>query len=134
MLEWKPEFATGVDQIDADHKQLIRGLNHLEAALQRGERSKVIEALLAFLETYSNAHFEREEACMQKLNCPTAASNKAAHAEFRKTFAAVKTNLQSPTATAAMATEVHRDLCDWVANHILRIDSGLQRCIGHRDP
>lgn len=132
MLEWKPEFATGVEEIDADHQQLIRGLNHLEAAMQRGQGSKIIDALLTFLETYSNQHFHREELCMQRLNCPTAAANRAAHDQFRVTFANAKSRLQSPSATALVAFQVHRELCDWITNHIMKVDAGLRQCVGHK--
>ena len=135
MLEWKPEYATGVPEVDTDHQHLIRGLNHLETALERGEGADVVEALLAFIQTYSNHHFGREEGCMMRLKCPTAAANKAAHEQFRSRFAAAKVRLSSPAgATTAVALGVHRELSDWMADHILRVDSGLKQCLHAGEP
>lgn len=128
MLVWKPEFETGVAQIDADHRELIKGLNHLETALQSGEGSKTISKVLAFLEAYANQHFSREEACMYRLQCPSAIANKSAHQQFRETFARARERLASPTGGALVAAQVHREMCEWITNHICKIDSGLKSC------
>jgi hemerythrin len=128
MLIWKSEFETGVAEVDADHRELIIGLNHLETALQSGEGSKTIPKVLAFLEAYANQHFAREEACMYKLQCPTAIANKTAHQQFRQTFARAKERMASSSAAALVAAQVHRELCEWITNHIMKIDSGLKGC------
>lgn len=130
MLTWSPELATGVAEVDNDHQQLITSLNQLELALKAGEGSKHIAVLLKFLEHYANIHFAREEACMHRLQCPTAQANVQAHAQFRATFGRAKERLASPTAGPLIAVQVHRELCDWVVKHIMRIDSGLRQCVG----
>ena len=128
MLTWSPEFATGVAEVDSDHQQLITSLNQLELALKAGEGSKHITVLLKFLEDYANIHFSREEACMHRLQCPTSQLNIQAHAQFRTTFARAKERLVSPMAGPLVAVQVHRELCDWVVKHIMRVDSGLKQC------
>jgi hemerythrin len=129
MLIWDPAFETGVAEVDADHRELIKGLNHLEEALKSGEGSKKVSSMLAFLEAYANQHFSREEACMYRLQCPTAIANKTAHQQFRETFARAKERLGAPGTGALVATQVHRELCDWISHHILQVDSGLRRCV-----
>jgi len=130
MLTWTPEFATGVAEVDNDHQQLISSLNQLERALKAGEGSRHIAVLLKFLEDYANIHFAREEACMHRLQCPTAQANVQAHDQFRATFGRAKERLSSPSAGPLVAVQVHRELCDWVVKHILRVDSGLKQCSG----
>ncbi len=133
MLSWSPEFATGVAEVDADHQQLITSLNQLEIALKSGEGSKHVPVLLKFLEDYANIHFAREEACMHRLKCPTAQANVAAHEQFRATFARAKQRMAASSAGALVAVQVHRELCDWITKHILRVDSGLKQCVRTAD-
>ncbi len=128
MIAWKTEFDTGVAEVDHDHKRLVEGLNKLEELLQTGRGSESIPAVLGFLERYANEHFAREESCMHRLKCPTAAANVAAHAQFRQTFAKAKERLQNPSAGALIARQVHGELVAWITNHILKIDMGLRRC------
>jgi len=128
MLTWKPEFDTGVAEVDHDHRRLVEGLNKLEELLLTGKGSESIDAVLAFLARYADEHFAREEACMHRRQCPTAAANLAAHAQFRQTFAKAKEKLQNPGASALVARRVHGELVDWITNHIMKIDMGLRRC------
>ena len=128
MLIWKPEFDTGVAEVDHDHKRLVEGLNKLEELLQSGKGAESIPAVLAFLERYADEHFAREETCMHRLKCPTAAANIAAHAQFRQTFAAAKASLQNSGSDRAIAHRVHAELVKWIITHIMNIDMGLRRC------
>ncbi len=128
MIVWKPEFDTGVAEVDHDHKRLAEGLNKLEELLQTGRGSEGIPAVLDFLERYANEHFAREETCMHRLKCPTAAANVTAHAQFRQTFAKAKEKLQNPAASALVARQVHGELVAWITSHILKIDMGLRSC------
>lgn len=128
MLTWKPEFDTGVAEVDHDHKRLVEGLNKLEELLSTGKGSESITAVLAFLERYANEHFAREETCMHRMRCPTEAANLVAHAQFRQTFAKAKEKLQNPASGALVARQVHTELVNWITNHIMKIDMGLRRC------
>ena len=128
MLNWKPEFDTGVAEVDNDHKRLVEGLNKLEELIKTGKGSESIPAVLAFLERYANEHFAREETCMHRMQCPTQAANLTAHAQFRETFAKAKESLAKPGASALVATRVHGELVAWLSTHIMKIDMGLRRC------
>lgn len=128
MLVWSEQFETGVEEVDTDHQRLVKALNHLEELLQRGAASKAVFDLLDFLGRYADQHFKREEACMHRLNCPTAAANVAAHQQFMVTFAKAREKLNDPTTGPLVVRQVHRQLCDWVTNHILRTDMGLRSC------
>lgn len=130
MISWSKEYETGVASVDADHRRLAEGLNELEHALATGSGSKRVGEILAFLAEYAAGHFTREEACMNRFNCPTAAANKAAHREFIAKFTAAQARIeQSPGSAALIALQVHRELCDWIVNHILRVDSALRTCV-----
>ena len=103
MLTWKPEFDTGVAEVDHDHKRLVEGLNKLGELIASGKGSESIPAVLDFLERYANEHFAREETCMHRMQCPTAAANLAAHAQFRQTFAKAKEGLAACRTSAIVS-------------------------------
>lgn len=129
MITWSNEFATGVASVDADHKRLMDGLNELETALANGSGSRRIGELLSFLAGYAAEHFAREEACMNRYNCPTAQANKSAHRDFIIKFTAAQSRIEkSPNSAALISLQVHRELSDWIVNHILRVDSALKTC------
>jgi hemerythrin len=128
MITWSPELATGVPEVDHDHLVLIDNLNRLETALKERAGAEHINGMVAFLERYAQQHFAREESCMNRLNCPTAAANKAAHAKFIQTCAEARKKLESPDAAAGLAFKIHTDLCAWIREHILKIDMGLRQC------
>lgn len=130
MIQWSSDYETGMPQIDEDHKRLADGLNQLEQALASGSGSKHINRLLSFLSSYATTHFAREERCMEQHRCPTAAANKAAHQDFIRKFTAAQEKIakSSGGAAALVAIQVHRELSDWIVQHILRVDSALKRC------
>lgn len=128
MLTWSEKFETGVAEVDADHQRLVKALNQLEELLQRGAASKAVFELLDFLGRYADGHFKREEACMHRLSCPTAAANVVAHQQFMATFAKAREKLNNPGTGPLVVRQIHGQLCEWVTNHILRTDMGLRSC------
>lgn len=127
MITWSDTYATGVARIDEEHQKLVGMLNDLEQAIQRGQGSQLIGAVIDGLARYADTHFAYEEGCMQRLHCPTASANQQAHAGFRTMIAKARARLTGG-GNALAAQQVHRELCDWIVNHILRVDSALRRC------
>ncbi len=135
MLTWSDEFNTGVAEIDRDHRQLADTLNRLEAALNQGLGSRHVSEIIAFLDAYAQEHFVREEGCMACGRCQKAEQNKAEHAVFLRKVAQARERVErSPVAGAYVALQLHRDLCDWFVNHILRVDSDLKTVAAPVDP
>jgi hemerythrin len=130
MINWSPDFETGVAMVDADHRQLVSGLNQLEQAIELGQGSKAIDRIVAGLEQYAAAHFAREEDCMHRLHCPVAAANESAHRQFLASVKRAKTKLAQPGAAALVAIGIHGELVAWIRQHILTIDRHLRSCVG----
>lgn len=127
MISWSETFATGVARIDEEHQKLVAMLNQLEEAIQVGRGSKLISALVGDLRLYADRHFNHEESCMEQYRCPTAAENKEAHAHFREMLAKAQLRLTGG-GNALAAQQVHRELCEWIVKHVLRVDSALRSC------
>jgi hemerythrin len=135
MLAFNPAtMATGVAEIDTQHQELIKKLNELFERMKKGEGAAGLKDLLDFLGKYAQWHFGREEGCMTQHQCPVAAANKNAHAEFIKVFTAYRGRLEKEGATPGLAFEIQQQLTNWLNNHIVRIDTKLKECVGKTQP
>ena len=127
---WDESMRTGDDTNDAQHKELIRQMNLLMAAMARGDGTAQIESLLQFLAEYVVKHFSHEEQCMAECLCPAAQANKTAHALFLKKFAAFRQQLAADSSGGALlAIQLLRELSDWLINHIRRVDAQMLACM-----
>ena len=131
MIVWDDSLSTGVAEIDVQHQRLIDKYNELEAALDagNGEGRLVAGELLDFLQFYVVWHFEREEVCMHEWQCPIAAVNQKAHAEFVAMFGEFYERWQTGSMSTALALETFGELGRWIENHIRGIDSGMRGCM-----
>ncbi len=128
-ISWDPSMSTGVDSVDAQHRQLIAWLNDLLSAMAVGQGRAEIVELLNNLSGYSSMHFGHEEECMVRYNCPAAEANVMAHRNFVTTFAALKEQFDREGATAALTMRVEAELLRWLVTHIRGTDVQLAPCV-----
>ena len=124
-IQWDQSMATGVDSVDAQHKQLIAWLNDLLAAVSQGRAGSEIQGLLDQLGTYSTTHFGHEEECMVRYKCPAAEQNLLAHKDFVVTLAALREDFERNGATARLVVRVEVEMLRWLTTHIKRTDTQL---------
>jgi hemerythrin len=128
-ISWDPSMTTGVDSLDAQHKQLITWLNELLAAMSIGRGRTEVAGLLDQLGDYTVTHFGKEEECMIRYKCPVAAQNVSAHKEFIATFTSFREEFERDGATAHLVVRVESELMRWLAGHIKRTDAQLSYCV-----
>ncbi|MBL8097446.1 MAG: hemerythrin family protein [Anaerolineales bacterium] len=128
-LEWNESFSTGVAEIDDQHKELVRQLNALYAAMAAGQGKDEIGKILGFLGKYAVMHFGKEESCMEQHRCPAAAANKQAHADFIELFGSMQKRFEKEGPTSTLAVELQQKTSNWLVNHILRVDTKLRTCV-----
>jgi hemerythrin len=128
-MKWSEKYATGLPQLDDQHRMLFRMAADFRAALDEGEGSGVYGNLLQSLDLYARSHFRFEEACMTKYACPAADLNRAAHQSFVENLS----RYQKKFATSGFTPDDGRELVDhldaWLDNHIGSLDSQLKRSI-----
>lgn len=125
-IVWDESLSTHVKVVDDQHKMLIQKINELNDAMAQGKGRKELEPLLEFLGNYARQHFAEEEAEMDRLKCPAAAANRAAHSAFIQTFGRIHDRLKAEGPSALLAIEVKKELGDWLVNHIKGIDTQLR--------
>ena len=128
-LLWEEKYSTGNKVLDDQHIYLIETINKLgEVIRTQGERDQVGKCL-SILKFYAGWHFEREEDCMEAYHCPIAGKNKKAHTVFISKIDSFQREFNQSNAFMQIAIRIHKDITDWIINHILVLDTQLVPCI-----
>jgi hemerythrin-like metal-binding protein len=119
-LAWSSEYATGVAQIDAQHKELFARVATLHSAMMSGAgRAKVVE-LVGFLAEYTVKHFSEEEALMVRARYADIDKHRALHRTLLEQVGGLRAKLDRGETLKTM--EVTDFLAGWLRHHILKID------------
>ena len=124
-MEWNPEYATGVDQIDEHHKHLVKLLNTAYEALTGNSRRERTMAIVDELVEYATYHFATEELLMGTFPEPEKEHHVNEHRAFSRRVVEFRDHMAR--GEAAMTTTVLAFLGDWLTHHILHVDKKLGR-------
>ena len=128
-MKWSEDYATGIEQIDEDHKTIFKMSEDFRIALDEGMGGSVYAVLLDALHMYCRGHFGYEEQCMHEHQCPVAQKNKDAHAGFLKTMTGFQQRYTENGFDPVDARRLIDTIDSWLANHICRIDIHLKKCV-----
>jgi hemerythrin-like metal-binding protein len=135
IVAWNEEkMVTGVQTVDAQHRELIQRINELHADCIAGKAREELMEHLNFLGSYVQSHFAHEEKIMAEHRCPSRSQNEQAHAKFLQDYEQVVAMVQENGATSKAAIVLKRMLGDWLTSHICRIDTGLRNCAAAQTP
>ncbi len=133
VITWHQEtMTTGVPEIDAEHQELLRRFNKFHEAVKNHHGKEAVEQTLTFLTSYTATHFTHEEACMNRLHCPAAQANKAAHDGLRAEIAKIKARIASGGIQSLDVVQLEKILGDWLRTHICSLDIQLRECVDSR--
>jgi hemerythrin len=133
-LKWDARtMATGVEEIDAQHQELIKHINEFFSLMHMGKGGDGLDEFMDFLGQYAAWHFKHEEGCMEEYRCPAAAANKRAHQTFIQIFRGYRNRLREEGPTTSLVIEVQQKVSDWVRNHIVHTDTQLAQCVKHAE-
>ncbi|HYD31022.1 MAG TPA: bacteriohemerythrin [Azospirillaceae bacterium] len=127
-LEWSDEYRTGHDAIDDDHKKLFALVNRLGAAVAAHDDPAVREVIKELLD-YTVYHFGKEEVVMRRFRYTNFLAHKRMHDDFVREVATARDRLIGSAKTGLIPDTLVRFLCDWLSNHILKMDKDLGRHI-----
>ncbi len=125
MITWDDTMRTGLSDLDAQHKMIIKKFNQFSEAMSGSDAREVAGGILDFLQFYAVWHFEREEKYMEQYKCPAAQANKQAHAEFLDKFGRFYEQWLTSNMDLDLVDETYLELGKWVKNHILGVDVQL---------
>jgi len=82
MIKWNPKLSVGIDDIDAQHQQLIKIVNELEEMTGEMDDETLVGLTLMKLESFAQYHFATEEKYFAEHGYPEAEEHAAKHREL----------------------------------------------------
>jgi len=130
MIAWTPSLAVGIEEIDAQHKELFRAADAFLSGLESCDREEVAE-LLSYLRRYTVSHFGEEEGWMREFSYPEYVPHKAQHDRFLRDLEAL-TDEHGTSGTGLEPMRVATWLGRWLIDHVSASDTKLARFIVSR--
>jgi diguanylate cyclase (GGDEF)-like protein/hemerythrin-like metal-binding protein/PAS domain S-box-containing protein len=123
-FQWDSFFLTGQDAVDQQHHHLVDLINQFGNLLMQpqGASSAEIEQLFGELASYTQYHFQEEEALMERthLDALHLANHRQEHAKFLRDVTAMHADMADGNREQAQALLNY--LTHWLAFHILGSD------------
>ena len=132
-IEWTAALALGIEEIDAQHRELFLHVARVRDAAFSGDASE-IERTLAFLERYVAFHFAAEERYMAAQRYPGLSLHREEHAWFLHAVREIEADHLRDGPSADATARVERFLSDWVRTHIGVCDLGMARFVRRARP
>ena len=127
MYEFKEEFVTGIESVDAEHRRLFEIAD--EAYMLSKEEFLVdkydqVRQILGELKSYALEHFEHEEAYMDSINYKHKFIQKVQHDQFREKINNWDLDHLDENSEEVLE-EILSYLTNWLINHILEHDKQI---------
>jgi hemerythrin len=122
IVEWNDRYAVGIQQIDDQHRVLLRLINNLyrDCSREEPESKKCFDMAIYGLINYIKYHFSGEEHILEQIKYPDYAAHKRQHDEFiRDILERVENSEQRRTGSPKNCVRYIRD---WMLTHITLID------------
>ncbi|MGD2055831.1 MAG: bacteriohemerythrin [Gammaproteobacteria bacterium] len=128
LIEWKDEFATGIPDVDHEHRQLIELINELHRATSDTQSDYPVPAFLGEIYAHVAAHFALEEKIMREHNYDQYRDHKSDHErlldELRDIMDDYEENAYFDDA------EFAEHLNHWFVDHFKTRDARLHKHLG----
>lgn len=79
LLDWRPEYSTGIKSVDHEHQELIGLINNTLKSIRSQDSADNIQALLSEIYVHISSHFALEEKIMRKEKYDRYQQHKADH-------------------------------------------------------
>jgi hemerythrin-like metal-binding protein len=83
-MQWKPEMSVGMEELDEDHRFLIKVINRLAENSAGDGNAEAVGECLASLRNYAEFHFAREEGVMRACGYSTLSEHQDEHRAFTR--------------------------------------------------
>lgn len=120
----------GIEEIDAQHRQILAHMTQVHRAIAGGDRWHVVHFLLVALEDLVKVHFAVEESLMQIIGFPGFEDHRAGHARISASLA----NLQRRGLNENISDELSSFLKEWFVMHIKESDQRYSMFARERFP
>ena len=126
-IEWKDEMATGIAEIDNQHRQWIDFYNRLDEIMLSDDKEELKFAKAQILEEmseYVDFHFQFEEEYMRKIGFPEVERHWRLHKNFRNEIYTICRSYRE--GNIVLNTEIMNTIKNWLIDHIMAEDMKMK--------
>ena len=123
---WSEVFATGIESIDTQHKNLFDAINRLGDCFKEKKTEAGASEALAFLSQYTQEHFLSEEEYMRVMNYPDITLHQQEHTAL---LSKVQNLIVKADEGYLITADIAIFAADWLVHHINETDMGYVRFI-----
>ena len=127
-IQWNESLATGIEEIDNDHKKLISFYNDFFAACLSSMGQEVVNTTLNNLIEYTKYHFQHEEELMKKENYPGLAEQKSEHEKLLQTTLELQDKVRQGF-SENVSNNVLMFLNNWLETHLMGLDADFAKFV-----
>lgn len=120
-IQWSEEFATGIDIIDEQHRQLFTYFEEIQTLISTKQTEGLADIVRGLVD-YAISHNTFEESLMEKGGYPMLDAHHRVHENFKSRALAYGDRLSAGEDPIRVAREVRVDIGIWLMNHIRRED------------
>lgn len=128
LIEWKDAFATGIPDVDHEHKELIGLINKLYAAMSGEDATITVMEFLGEIHAHVSAHFALEEKIMRAQKYDHYKEHKAEHEELLDELRDIMDDYEESAYLndEEFSTSIER----WFTEHFRTRDARLHKYLG----
>ncbi len=120
---WDDSFSVGIEQLDKQHKNIVRGINALSDSMEEGTKTKkTLFKLFRALKAYTDVHFSFEEDLLKKSHYPELDAHLHEHQQFIQNLETLQNAFESDFEKVNIEIKMMDFLKDWLINHIMMMD------------
>ena len=128
-MEWNEELAVGIQEIDEQHRQIIRLFNEAIGLCYTGADRAAADSALDNLGAYIIEHFCVEERMLRAAGDPGYEDHKKKHDDFVIRFQALRGRFDEEGPSPTVALTLTTTLASWLLDHFKTTDRGLVNCL-----
>ena len=130
-IEWRESFATGIDAVDHEHRELIDLVNRIDTVLAGDASAGEMDAALGDLYRAISSHFALEERFMREHGYDQLAEHKGDHEVLLDDLRGLMEVQDQGAAMDADAIRAFADrVAEWFSGHFRTHDARLHGRLG----
>lgn len=130
-IKWSDKLSVGVDEIDTQHKELIKIANALIHAVKTNKKERTINNVIKKLREYTVFHFNSEEKLMKRKNYDSYTEHSVEHKKLKKTVQQFQRSIYEGEQVSP--TDLFMFMKTWLLKHILESDQKFSVFLSKKD-
>lgn len=128
LLQWKDQYATGIEAVDHEHRELIDLINKLHDELTARRSEETVDAFFGDLYRAISAHFALEERFMSERRYDQLPQHKTDHERLLDDIRDIMDSDRSGGEPVQAALAARLDA--WFSRHFETHDARLHKALG----